>query len=287
MTWFRVDDTLHGHPKRLRATPAAMGLWVVAGSWSGAYLTEGFVPNEVVRNLGFTRAHAQSLVNSGLWTVADGGYWFHEWTERNPTAETALDLRRKRSEAGRKGGQKSKPPGSKTEASASPGLLTRQKQNGTPSRPVPSPQTNYKTEVVRRLTRGRSTTTTDDEIEQWTAWAGPDVDLESELGAWLRHNADVDLDNPRAALKGWLERARAHAAGTLPTPAPAASPSAPPATTSRPTPTPSTPRCPLHPGELTGSHACRRCAAQRTPPPPDWRNQPPEPDPTDDDEPPY
>ncbi|PXX65408.1 hypothetical protein DFR70_104472 [Nocardia tenerifensis] len=104
MPWFQVDDQLGFHPKAVAAGNAAMGLWVRAGSWSMQQLTEGFVPAAIVRGLG-SAAQAKKLVEVGLWTTADGGYRFHDWAERQMSKAEIEDRRRKRADAGRKGGQ--------------------------------------------------------------------------------------------------------------------------------------------------------------------------------------
>ncbi|MFC9440596.1 hypothetical protein [Nocardia sp. NPDC057030] len=104
MPWFQVDDQLGFHPKAVAAGNAAMGLWVRAGSWSMQQLTEGFVPAAIVRGLG-SAAQAKKLVEAGLWTVAEGGYRFHDWGERQMSKAEIEDRRRKRADAGRKGGQ--------------------------------------------------------------------------------------------------------------------------------------------------------------------------------------
>src|SRR4051812_39798971 len=71
MTWFKVDDGLWGHPKWL-ATPApARGLWVTAGSWSAANLTDGRIPRHVLPSLGGRPRDAATLVTVGLWVTAD------------------------------------------------------------------------------------------------------------------------------------------------------------------------------------------------------------------------
>lgn len=98
MTWFRVDDNLAMHPKAIAAGNAALGLWVRAGSWCGQQLTDGFVPKAVAASLG-TSAQAKALVDAGLWTKVDGGWQFHDWTERQPTrvhVETERDKARER-----------------------------------------------------------------------------------------------------------------------------------------------------------------------------------------------
>jgi len=97
MTWFRVDDRLPDHRKTRRAGTAAMGLWVLAGAWSSGHLTDGWVPREVALRYGTTRM-AGRLVESELWVAGEvegePGWWFHEWTEHQPTREQ-VQLRRK------------------------------------------------------------------------------------------------------------------------------------------------------------------------------------------------
>lgn len=86
MPWFKVDDQLATHPKTVRAGNAAMGLWVRAGSWSAAHLTDGFVPTSALPMLGATTKHAAQLVGARLWDEVDGGYQFHDWHEFQPSA---------------------------------------------------------------------------------------------------------------------------------------------------------------------------------------------------------
>ena len=90
MTWFRVDDTLGTHPKARAAGNRAMGLWVMAGSWSSQQLTEGFVPDWFVGGFPMGRRDAEVLVEVGLWTTAVDGWQFHEWSQSNPTRESEL-----------------------------------------------------------------------------------------------------------------------------------------------------------------------------------------------------
>jgi hypothetical protein len=82
--WFKVDDTLAFHGKTVAAGNAAMGLWVRAGSWSMQTLSDGFVPDVLVAQLGRT-AQAKRLVEVGLWDRLPTGYAFHEWEQRQPT----------------------------------------------------------------------------------------------------------------------------------------------------------------------------------------------------------
>lgn len=97
MTWFKVDDSLAFHHKTVAAGNAAMGLWVRAGSWSAQQLTDGYIPTAVVGVLG-SRAQAARLVRVGLWDEVDGGYRFHQWSERQPSREEVIVRRRNEAE---------------------------------------------------------------------------------------------------------------------------------------------------------------------------------------------
>lgn len=95
MTWFKVDDNFATHQKTVAAGNTAIGLWVRAGSWSSANLTDGFIPTHMISILGGRRADARKLVEVGLWVEVDGGYLFHQWNEdgRQPT-RSAIEQRR-------------------------------------------------------------------------------------------------------------------------------------------------------------------------------------------------
>lgn len=137
MAWFKVDDKLHDHRKARAAKKAAMGVWVLAGSWCADNLTDGFVPTSVLARWG-TRYDARALVEVGLWYAdeQDGeqGWRFHDWDEFQPTRAQKMAEREAKAEAGRKGGVNSGR--SRREAS------TKQSASALvepPSRPVPTP----------------------------------------------------------------------------------------------------------------------------------------------------
>lgn len=95
MTWFKVDDSFHSHPKVLASSPAALGLWVVAGSWSGANLSDGFIPDHVLpRLLPDAGTLAKELSAAGLWRRVRGGYRFHDWGHFNPKREVIEEERK-------------------------------------------------------------------------------------------------------------------------------------------------------------------------------------------------
>lgn len=92
MTWFKVDDTFPMHPKVMAAGVAPLGLWLLAGTWSAQQLTDGWVPNDVVRQFGSARL-AQKLVDVGLWDKEAGGYQFHDWADYQPSRLRVLAQR--------------------------------------------------------------------------------------------------------------------------------------------------------------------------------------------------
>src|SRR5690606_13872345 len=101
MPWFKVDDSFHSHPKVLATSAAALGLWVVAGAWSSANLTEGFVPDHALpRLIPDSGPLAKELVTNGLWRRTKGGYRFHDFADYNPTRSEAIAARDRQSSGG-------------------------------------------------------------------------------------------------------------------------------------------------------------------------------------------
>ena len=99
MPWFKVDDQFHGHPKTRRASLAALGLWVAAGSYCMAYKTDGVVPVEFVTGWPRGRQLAGELVAVGYWLEHPEGWEFHDWLDYQPSAaeiEAERDAARER-----------------------------------------------------------------------------------------------------------------------------------------------------------------------------------------------
>lgn len=95
MTWFRVKDSMWGHPKFQFVSNDAIALWVSAGSWSMCYLTDGLVPPHALTILRGSKQAAQELVDAGIWDVTPDGYLFHEWNEYNYTKSQVEDFKKK------------------------------------------------------------------------------------------------------------------------------------------------------------------------------------------------
>ena len=102
MAWFKVDDKLYSHPKWIKLPKGARALWVTAGTWSSAQLTDGHVPASVLRSLDGTRREAHALVEAGLWTQNGDGWHFHDWAHYQPSREAVTARRAKDAERIRK-----------------------------------------------------------------------------------------------------------------------------------------------------------------------------------------
>jgi hypothetical protein len=100
---FQVDPDFYDHPKVTGMPDAAFSLWVRAGSYSAAKLTNGFISEDVLAHtLRSDMQVAGELVQRGLWRRRKGGFQFHQWELRNLTrerveADREADRKRKRS----------------------------------------------------------------------------------------------------------------------------------------------------------------------------------------------
>lgn len=91
---FQVDPDFYDHPKSIGMSDSATALWVRAGSYSAAKLTDGFIAEHVVRTLSTAPAEAASeLVERGLWRRTKGGFRFHQWAQRNLKKEDVENFR--------------------------------------------------------------------------------------------------------------------------------------------------------------------------------------------------
>lgn len=125
MAWLKVDDGFADHPK-VKSIPrsdrlAAIGLWTLAGAWCAKHLTDGFVPDYMLAELGGTKRLAAALAAVGLWDkVAQAsqepraslaqasrdrcasGWQFHDWAEHQPSKEQVQHRRKATAERLRK-----------------------------------------------------------------------------------------------------------------------------------------------------------------------------------------
>lgn len=103
--WFKVDDGFCMNPKTAMLSNDATALWLRSGSWSAQQLTGGFVPARMVPMFRGSDDSVRELCDAGLWAYDEqkDGYQFHDWSDYQPDGEEVDALRKKRSEAGKRG----------------------------------------------------------------------------------------------------------------------------------------------------------------------------------------
>ena len=103
--WFKVDDSFYSNPKTAMLSDGATALWLRSGSWSAQQLTDGFIPSRMVPMFRGSDDSVRELCDVGLWERDEerDGYRFHDWSDYQPDGEEVDALRRKRSEAGKRG----------------------------------------------------------------------------------------------------------------------------------------------------------------------------------------
>jgi len=104
--WSKLDDALMDHVKVFEAgeliggksgSAIAVGFYVVLLMWTNKHLTDGFVPDAVLKTLPHVdnpRAVAGALVRAGLLEREDKGFRIHDFHDHNPSAR-AVRSRRK------------------------------------------------------------------------------------------------------------------------------------------------------------------------------------------------
>ncbi|MEV6879693.1 hypothetical protein [Amycolatopsis sp. NPDC051128] len=98
---FRVADTAAEHAKMRAAGPAALGVWAMGGAYcmNPAHLTDGWVPLHYVQSWPNGKRLASRLVQVGLWREEHRhglpGYQFHDWLDKQRSAASIEDDKRK------------------------------------------------------------------------------------------------------------------------------------------------------------------------------------------------
>jgi hypothetical protein len=107
MAWGRIDDNFYDHPKLLelgRNRLPAVGLYVLALSWSNRHLTDGYIPFDQVKRLGGSKFLAEQLVRVGLWDQLVHGYRIHDFLDYNDSGDAVRRRRVDMRELGKRGG---------------------------------------------------------------------------------------------------------------------------------------------------------------------------------------
>ena len=118
MAWFKVDDGFYTSQKVMRIPrnirPQAIGLWLLAGTWSADKMTDGVVPAHILDEFGCNTEIFDAMIKSGLWKLHedvkpgdDVVIVFHDWCEYQPTREQLQAKSKVRSEVGTLGGKRS------------------------------------------------------------------------------------------------------------------------------------------------------------------------------------
>lgn len=93
MTWAKLSDNFHSHPKTERMGLDGAGLYAIGISYAACHLTDGFLPAEWVRKQAPTKL-VNRLVDIGAWAKEDGGYRISDFLDYNPSRERVLENRR-------------------------------------------------------------------------------------------------------------------------------------------------------------------------------------------------
>lgn len=108
MTWTKLDDSFHSHPKVRKAwrDRTALGLHVLAINYSTCHSLNGEVPVEFVEDQvpdQSERARAiQTLLSCGLWERSGDQWRIHDYLDFQPSRERLREARRKDAERKRK-----------------------------------------------------------------------------------------------------------------------------------------------------------------------------------------
>jgi len=206
--WFKVDDQLAFHAKIVAAGNSAMGLWIRAGSWSSAQLTDGFIPVHMANAMANGMASdADALVTAGLWDEVDGGFRFHDWSHFQPSAEEEREKRRLRSLAGKKGAAArwdGKPDG-KSHSKSDADSMANECDSDAPTRPDQTtkksvPRSGPKKPIPANWSPNEAHT-------QYAVTEGIALDFQAERFRTHAEANDRRIVNWDAAFKNWLLKA--------------------------------------------------------------------------------
>lgn len=232
--WFKVDDSFYSNPKTAMLSDGATALWLRSGSWSAQQLTGGFVPARMVPMFRSSDDSVRELCDAGLWAYDEqkDGYQFHDWSDYQPDGEEVDALRKKRSEAGKRGanrrwGKPENGKNGKTDGKCHSKPMANAWQTDGKSManscpvPVPVPEKKEKEEYSSSFSKE---TTADEYLETGRLEADrqisrqyPNLDLTDAWGAFMQHHhGETRTINEWTRLwKGWCQR-RANMSGIPP-----------------------------------------------------------------------
>lgn len=112
--WIKLSNSINENEKIVEVSNAAQLMFIYGLCYASRNLTDGVVPRSIAHrklvDLPSDKAKelAEELVGVGLWIEVDNGYNTPSYLEHQTSKEKILELRKKRSDAGRKGGLKAK-----------------------------------------------------------------------------------------------------------------------------------------------------------------------------------
>lgn len=267
MSWFKIDDGFHCHPKVFAAGTPAIGLYVRCGSWAAQQVTDGVIPKQIAKLYGTPRM-IKALVDAGLWHQKGHGcescpqldansYAIHQYLERNPSrvdtelARKAKSTRQQRWREGKRKDQVNDGDASNVDGDVDASTPRHGDAAPVPARPVPSRTPSPTEKEQASKTREPATVTGIPDqarplvdgltaagvIVRWpfqgNEWF-PLLALISRTGipAMVDHATKVaartQVESAKYFLNGWAELPPTPAPGTRPALRPVGTPAAPP-----------------------------------------------------------
>lgn len=110
MAYIMIESSVRTHKKMLAAGPAASWLWCCGLGYCQDGLTDGHIPTSALDFLGVRSPQklAEKLVKVGLWESARDGWYVHDYTRHNKSAEQIREIMQKRMAGGALGGRPKK-----------------------------------------------------------------------------------------------------------------------------------------------------------------------------------
>jgi hypothetical protein len=92
MTWAKLSDNFHSHPKTLEMGFAATGLYAMGLSYAAAHETDGFLPHKWVRSVVQNQPYRgliRRLIDANAWLIVTEppGYLIVDFLDYNPSRE--------------------------------------------------------------------------------------------------------------------------------------------------------------------------------------------------------
>ena len=81
MVDFRVDDGFPHHPKTLGMRPEVVGVWTLIGCWCARYLTDGYIPDDALRDITTKQLIITDLANRNLIARVADGWQMVDWMQ--------------------------------------------------------------------------------------------------------------------------------------------------------------------------------------------------------------